>query len=378
MGDEATKGVLSNSLHTLSQLGNLENQHQQHQQQHQQQQHFPSSMNNNDKILSQMDLLLVRERNAAALSGRDSNFLPTSNNNAFANGHADSANRNNMGNYPQKLQSTASMMASLEAIRHEELALRHENALRELQAQRAVAAMGPSSMPNNPNAMMGDLAPPLPGTVGGGLAEMERYAALFGVSGGRFPSVMGTNNNNSNNTEGGAASTMENPESVAANAMLARLQGFPPNGFPMSQLGGGGPLPATNPDGSVRNPQHMHLPVPHVPTPVVDKPPAEPDVVRPEEALENFLSEYGAPAEKCRDGLLNAISETEESLAAIHAWDRGQGLRKCHSRTVVKTRRSRAKIKAFLKGLEPPKEPAKKRKKPKKAKVKVKAKGGLE
>jgi len=339
-------------------------------------------MNNNDKILSQMDLLLERERNAAALSGRDSNFLPTSNN-AFANGHADSMNHNNMGNYPQKLQSTASMMASLEAIRHEELALRHENALRELQAQRvaAAAAMGPSSsMPNNPNAMMGDLAPPLPGPVGGGLAEMERYAALFGGGGGgRFPGVMG--NNNSNNTEGGAASTMENPEAAAANAMLARLQGFPPNGFHMSQPGGGGPLPAANPDGSVRHPQVMHLPVPHVPSPVVEKPPADPDVVRPEEALENFLSEYGAPAEKCRDGLLNAISETEESLAAIHAWDRSRGLRKCHSRTVVKTRRSRARIKAFLKGLEPPKEPAKKRKKAKtktKPKPKPKPEGGLE
>ena len=66
--------------------------------------------------------------------------------------------------------------------------------------------------------------------------------------------------------------------------------------------------------------------------------------------------------------MLEAISETEKSLVTIHAWDRSQGLRKCHSRTVVKTRRTRAKIKAFLMGVDPPKEPQKKRRKGKGAK----------
>mmetsp|Transcript_34350 Transcript_34350/g.44275 ORF Transcript_34350/g.44275 Transcript_34350/m.44275 type:complete len:88 (-) Transcript_34350:40-303(-) len=66
---------------------------------------------------------------------------------------------------------------------------------------------------------------------------------------------------------------------------------------------------------------------------------------------------------KSKKKMLDAISKTEESLATIHAWDRSQGLRKCHSRTVVKTRRSRAKLKAFLMGIDPPKEPQKKRKK---------------
>ena len=66
--------------------------------------------------------------------------------------------------------------------------------------------------------------------------------------------------------------------------------------------------------------------------------------------------------------MLHAISKTEKSLVTIHAWDRSQGLRKCHSRTVVKTRRSRASVKAFLMGIDPPREPNKKRKRKKKLK----------
>ena len=69
---------------------------------------------------------------------------------------------------------------------------------------------------------------------------------------------------------------------------------------------------------------------------------------------------YGESAETSRTDLLNAISETEKSLVTIHDWDRSRGLRKCHSRTVVKTRRSRAKVKAFLLGVDPPKELVKK------------------
>ena len=79
--------------------------------------------------------------------------------------------------------------------------------------------------------------------------------------------------------------------------------------------------------------------------------------IPPAEALKQFLSAFGEEGETLRDSLLKAISDTESSLASIHNWDRSQGLRKCHSRTVVKTRRSRAQIKAFLTGVEPPKEP---------------------
>ena len=81
------------------------------------------------------------------------------------------------------------------------------------------------------------------------------------------------------------------------------------------------------------------------------------NLIPPAEALKMFLSAYGEEGETLRDSLLKAISDTESSLASIHNWDRSQGLRKCHSRTVVKTRRSRAQIKAFLTGVEPPKEP---------------------
>ncbi len=88
-----------------------------------------------------------------------------------------------------------------------------------------------------------------------------------------------------------------------------------------------------------------------VPTPEPKRPP-----------VEEFLEKYGESAEKSKEGMLKAISDSEESLAAIHAWDRSQGLRKCHSRTVVKTRRTRARIKAFLMGLKPPQEPTRNRK----------------
>jgi len=96
----------------------------------------------------------------------------------------------------------------------------------------------------------------------------------------------------------------------------------------------------------------------------------EPNKVPPKEALELFLSAYGEKGETLRDAMLKAISETESSLATIHSWDRSQGLRKCHSRTVVKTRRSRAQIKAFLTGVEAPKEPYQNRKRSKKSKSK--------
>ncbi|KAL7538834.1 hypothetical protein ACHAXR_008829 [Thalassiosira sp. AJA248-18] len=99
-------------------------------------------------------------------------------------------------------------------------------------------------------------------------------------------------------------------------------------------------------------------------SPTIEEKP-EDKAIRPDVALKQFLTEFGTPAEKSLRRTLDAISETEKSLVTIHAWDRSQGLRKCHSRTVVKTRRSRAKLKAFLMGVDPPREPTKKRKKAK-------------
>lgn len=96
----------------------------------------------------------------------------------------------------------------------------------------------------------------------------------------------------------------------------------------------------------------------------------KPIKIPPKQALQMFLSAHGKKGETLREAVLKAISETESSLATIHAWDRSQGLRKCHSRTVVKTRRSRAHLKAFLMGVEPPKEPHQNRKRPKKSKHK--------
>lgn len=85
----------------------------------------------------------------------------------------------------------------------------------------------------------------------------------------------------------------------------------------------------------------------------------------PRKDLESFLSEYGEAAKKSQESMLSAISDSESSLAKIHEWDRNMGHRKCSNRTVVKTRRSRAKIKAFLMGVRPPKEPKSRKKKSK-------------
>lgn len=82
--------------------------------------------------------------------------------------------------------------------------------------------------------------------------------------------------------------------------------------------------------------------------------------IDPQVTLQQFLDKYGESAQNSRKRMLHAISETEKSLVAIHEWDRSRGLRKCHSRTVVKTRRSRSKVKAFLMGVDPPKELPKK------------------
>eukprot|EP00956_Cyclotella_meneghiniana_P003795 scaffold4598_cov73-Cyclotella_meneghiniana.AAC.14 len=82
----------------------------------------------------------------------------------------------------------------------------------------------------------------------------------------------------------------------------------------------------------------------------------------PQKILDQFLNEYGEEGKKARNSLLTAIHDSELSLSKIHEWDRSQGIRKCSNRTVVKTRQSRARIKAFLQGKKPPKEPKSRRK----------------
>lgn len=76
----------------------------------------------------------------------------------------------------------------------------------------------------------------------------------------------------------------------------------------------------------------------------------EEDSDPPEVQLQKFLDEFGDDAVKSRERFLKAVDDTEKSQADLHEWDRSRGLRKCHSRTVVKTRGSRACLVAFLNG----------------------------
>lgn len=190
--------------------------------------------------------------------------------------------------------------------------------------------MPPPPLSGSTGGILPPAALPLGGETAGaaGLREL-----LFG---GRFP---------------GAATSA--PGAAAAEAMLARLQGLHRDGLP--------PPPGHH------GPQRGHLPGTRSTPPTRTPPPAEPPRIPPDVALKRFLDEHGEAGEKSRDALLEAIGKTEESLAKIHSWDRSQGLRKCHSRTVVKTRRSRARVKAFLMGLDPPREPSKKRRKARRA-----------
>mmetsp|Transcript_10442 Transcript_10442/g.19191 ORF Transcript_10442/g.19191 Transcript_10442/m.19191 type:complete len:989 (+) Transcript_10442:430-3396(+) len=287
-----------------------------------------SESSDNDKVLSHMDLLLldsVQKRNAAISSGsRKSN-----------NGNDTTEGDVVTGNYGRKFMSfnTPSLMASLEAVQHdrrtsrEQVALR-DIAIRELQTQRAASMLGPSTV----------MAAPPPG----GDPEIKRHAALF-----------------SGRTHVGPA--LRNSRASAADAMMARLQGFLQEGLPMSGL-----MPI------VHHPSQMDhrgvgvLAAPHAPGMANEThPPSsvpEPHYVDHNVDLQRFLDGYGEAAEKSLKNTLEAISKTEESLANIHEWDRSHGLRKCHSRTVIKTRRSRARLKAFLNGLDPPKDLATNRK----------------
>ena len=137
--------------------------------------------------------------------------------------------------------------------------------------------------------------------------------------------------------------------SNTAQAYLAELKGLVLPPPPLAQ--------STMTMGSAHHQPHQER---RIPPPTTAKVPTHhpPPLERtdPKVALQQFLDKYGEAAQTSRTDLLNAISETEKSLVTIHNWDRSQGLRKCHSRTVVKTRRSRAKVKAFLLGVDPPKE----------------------
>ncbi|KAL9188394.1 hypothetical protein ACHAXT_006772 [Thalassiosira profunda] len=206
--------------------------------------------------------------------------------------------------YQRRFRDHADMMASLEALRRDEY-LTKQRALREGRLRELQAQ----------EARLGRL--PLGAYPPG---EMARLSALMGT-----------------HLAGGYGGPTPH-HAMAAESMLARLQGLP-----VQHNNGGGRA------GKRRAP----------------KPKADPNYIRPDLALEQFLSRFDDKGKEARERLLGAIEATEGSLATIHEWDRSWGLRKCHSRTVVKTRRSRGRLKAFLMGVDPPKEPAKKKKKKK-------------
>lgn len=338
-----------------------------------------------DRVRSHMDALLDRgggwmPQGLGGLMGRagDSSFTPT-----FKNSNGGMLNSTlSPADYTRNMQSTASMMASLEAMRQEELAMKEralrEGALRELELQAHQVrsrGLGLDGKPTN-NGMSGHNLGPLqngmmngrnglnglnPSRMPPGLdPDMARLASLFGE---RFPpGLMGD--------------PPPIPQTMAADVMMRQLQGLGQGGQPpltmneqlnlfhhkRQMLSPNHPLNLQDLMRSNNNnnrPPHPAI-IPATVTKPRTPPPEKP--IHPEIQLKRFLEEHGEPAEKFRSKMLEAISETEKSLVAIHAWDRNQGLRKCHSRTVVKTRRSRAKVKAFLMGLDQPKEPAKKRK----------------
>jgi hypothetical protein len=157
---------------------------------------------------------------------------------------------------------------------------------------------------------------------------------------------------------GGPLASMYSPSLLSPDmiAMLGWLQGLPSSQAVPSLSFHADRMPSA-------------IPPPARDTPAAAEPrPPSPEKIIPQEALQLFLDTFGDEAKKSCEDMLRAISETEKSLVDIHAWDRSQGLRKCHSRTVVKTRRSRASVKAFLMGIDPPREPNKKRKRKKKLK----------
>ena len=233
-------------------------------------------------------------------------------------------------------QSASSIMASLEAMRREEVMIR-ERALREQEfilRENALRHMAGVGLPR-PHHMM----PP------GGFSNLE-MGSLAGLFGGRVHGL-GEGPN--------LPSSLGNNINAAAQAMLDRLQGLPAaRHHPSLNHMLGTPKPIFRNDK-----EPLVIPGKTSPTDVHRPPPSK----CPKEVLKVFHDEYGEPAEKASKRMLEAIDKSEKSLMKIHAWDKSQGLRKCHSRTVVKTRQSRGKLKAFLTGVAAPKEPQKKKKK---------------
>ena len=222
----------------------------------------------------------------------------------------------------------------------EQLKLQHRalrvNALRERIAWASVLGNGGGSAGVDPD-------------IGHSLTSLLRSPGVMGSGIGGLGPIAGGG--------GGPLASLYSPSLLSHDmiAMLARVQGLPGSQAVPSLPFHTDHMPNAKNAPSARD------------TPAAAEPrPPSPEKIIPLEALQLFLDTFGDEAKKSCEDMLRAISETEKSLVDIHAWDRSQGLRKCHSRTVVKTRRSRALVKAFLMGIDPPREPHKKRKRKKK------------
>jgi len=260
--------------------------------------------------------------------------------------------------------NSSSINDALEAMRREEIMIRErrmheqvilqrqrENAIRDmvLRQRHGLPPMGHPQMGLPPVAHHPQMGMPLPQQhlLPGSIPESE-MARLAGSLEGRVPGV--------------APDLMRHPHAVLTQAgmsdaaaldMIARFQGVPAGFPPVHYV-------TAKPNRPKTKPAKVHKP----PPPKVEW------KNNNKEVLEQFLKDYGDEAKESIKRTLDVIAKSEKSVADLHAWDKAQGLRKCHSRTVVKTRRSRNALKAFLKGEDAPKEPVKqKRKKQKKREI---------
>lgn len=260
--------------------------------------------------------------------------------------------------------NSSSINDALEAMRREEIMIRErrmheqvilqrqrENAIRDmvLRQRHGLPPMGHPPMGLPPMAHHPQMGMPLPQhhMLPGSIPESE-MARLAGLLEGRVPGV--------------APDLMRHPHAVLTQAgmsdaaaldMIARFQGVPAGFPPVHYV-------TAKPNRPKTKPAKVHKP----PPPKVEW------KNNNKEVLEQFLKDYGDEAKESIKRTLDVIAESEKSVADLHSWDKAQGLRKCHSRTVVKTRRSRNALKAFLKGEDVPKEPVKqKRKKQKKREI---------
>jgi len=260
--------------------------------------------------------------------------------------------------------NSSSINDALEAMRREEIMIRErrmheqvilqrqrENAIRDmvLRQRHGLPPMGHPPMGLPPMAHHPQMGMPLPQQhlLPGSIPESE-MARLAGLLEGRVPGV--------------APDLMRHPHAVLTQAgmsdaaaldMIARFQGVPAGFPPVHYV-------TAKPNRPKTKPAKVHKP----PPPKVEW------KNNNKEVLAQFLKDYGDEAKESIKRTLDVIAKSEKSVADLHAWDKAQGLRKCHSRTVVKTRRSRNALKAFLKGEDAPKEPVKqKRKKQKKREI---------